>query len=65
MPILLSRDQVEPGSEDSCLRAIVRTGSAELDALNDALTRASAEDMALFAIAMMRKQQAAERPSET
>lgn len=46
----------EPGSEGSCLRGIVRTGNPEIDKLSAAIEAATAEDLALFAIAVNRKQ---------
>lgn len=55
--MLYSSDLIEPGSEESCLRAIVKTGNAQIDSLCEAITRASAEDMALLMIAINRQSQ--------
>jgi len=53
--MLHSRESIEPGSEQSCLRAIVKTGNAQIDGLGEAITRVSAEDMALLMIAISRQ----------
>lgn len=50
-----ARDSIEPGSEDSCLRAIVHTGDSERDSFNRAIREASFEDLALlFVVAIPR-----------
>jgi len=46
---------IEPGSERSCLRPIVKTGDPKLDAFYDAVVRASVEDWALLLIAIGRR----------
>jgi hypothetical protein len=56
--MLHSRESIEPGSEKSCLRAIVKTGNAEIDRLGEAITHASADDIVLLMLAINRQAQA-------
>lgn len=52
------RESIEPGSEQSCLPAIVKTGNEVNDRLNKAITLASSEDIALLMVALSRAPQA-------
>ena len=46
---------VEPGSEQSCLRAIVRTGNPEIDRLSQAIEQASSDEMVMLVLALSRQ----------
>lgn len=59
---LHARDTVEPGSEDSVLPAIVKTGRTDLDRFNQALAMASFEDVVLLAIAANRNSSTTSEP---
>ena len=58
------KTDIEPGSVDSILPDIIKTGNKELDNFYEALTNTSTEDFALLMIALSKKEREADTLSK-